>query len=402
MKILLLCNKSPWPALEGGPIAMNAMVTGLIAAGHQVKVLAINSNKYNISPGSIPGHYRRETGIELIYIDLSVKPLPAFLNLFTGKSYHVERFISDEFANKLSSLLKNEEFDIIQFETLFTTPYLSLIRRLSGARLVLRAHNIEHLIWKRVAAGCKNPLKKLYLTHLARTLRKYELDILRKVDGVAAITEKDADFFRNASPSTPVVAIPFGVTVTGTEEKSDDSLPDDNPTLFHLGSMNWIPNLEGIDWFIGNVWPKLNRKYPWLRFHLAGREMPARLSNADIPGIVIDGEIPDASSYMLQHSVMIVPLFSGSGIRIKIIEGMMTGKAIITTGIGAEGIRCTDGEDILIANDAAGFEAAVEKCIASPQLVKSLGANAKNLVIREHDNAILMQKTSDFYSCLRQ
>jgi polysaccharide biosynthesis protein PslH len=397
MKILLLCNKSPWPPLEGGPIAMNAMVNGLIKAGHQVKVLAINSNKYNVSIDSIPEDYRLKTAINAVYIDLSVKPLHAFLNLFTGRSYHVERFISEDFRRELTKILKEEKFDIIQFETLFTSPYLPLIRQLSDARVILRAHNIEHLIWQRIAEGCTNPFKKLYLFYLASTLKRYEIKTLKLVDGVAAITEKDAEFFRSVAPETPVTSIPFGISSETTGRSSISKPKPGLPTLFHIGSMNWIPNQDGIRWFLTKVWPEVSTRFPELKFHIAGREMPGWIKELNSNGVVIDGEVPDAMSYIKSHSVMIVPLFSGSGIRIKIIEGMLAEKAIVTTTIGAEGIDGKDGVHFLIANDVAGFMNAIEKCLKIPGLIEELGQNALKLVKQNHNNDNLMQKISDFY-----
>ncbi|NTW25057.1 MAG: glycosyltransferase family 4 protein [Lentimicrobium sp.] len=401
MKILLLCNKSPWPPLEGGPIAMNAMVTGLTKAGHQVKVLAVNSNKYSVSEQAIPEDYRQQTGIEFTFIDLAIKPWPAFLNLFSGSSYHVDRFISHNFEDALTKILTKEKFDIIQFETLFTSPYLSLIRRLSDAKVVLRAHNIEHRIWQRIASGCYNPFRKFYLSHLTRTLRRYEIKILNEVDGIIAITGKDADFFRSVAPATPVIDIPFGINAADNNNILVPEHKQTQLTLFHLGSMNWVPNQEGIRWFTSKVWPQISRKYPELRFHLAGREMPGWLKKMKIPGIIIDGEVPDAKAYMQAHDIMIVPLFSGSGIRIKIIEGMLAGKTIITTSIGAEGIACKNDEHLLIAEDAEGFINAIEKCLKTPAIINDLGINARNLVKSAHDNVRLMQKISDFYDQIR-
>ena len=125
MKILLLCNKPPYPASEGGPMAMNSIITGLLEAGHQVKVLAVNSEKYNVNESDIPEEYKQKTRIELIDVDLDVKPVNAFLNLFTRKSYHVERFISEEFKARLVALLEKEQFDVVQLEVLFMAPYVT-------------------------------------------------------------------------------------------------------------------------------------------------------------------------------------------------------------------------------------------------------------------------------------
>ena len=149
MKILLLCNKSPYPAREGGPIAMDMIIEGLIRAGHKVKVLAVNSNKYNVELSCIPEEYRKKTGIELVYVDLSLQPLAALKNLFSSRSYHVERFISRDLENALIRILQTDKFDIVQFEMLYMSPYAHVVRKYSDARIVLRAHNIEHLIWDR-------------------------------------------------------------------------------------------------------------------------------------------------------------------------------------------------------------------------------------------------------------
>ena len=118
MKILILCNKPPYPATEGGPMAMNSIIKGLLKAGHHVKILAINNEKFNVTEADIPDDYRKETGIELIDVDLSIKPFKAFLNLFSRKSYHVKRFISKDFENRLVEVLKKEHFDVVQLEML--------------------------------------------------------------------------------------------------------------------------------------------------------------------------------------------------------------------------------------------------------------------------------------------
>ena len=187
MKILFLCNKSPWPPKEGGPIAMNMIIRGMLDAGHSVKVLAVNSFKYNINPADIPSEYRDKTGIELIDVDLRVKPFPALLNLFTSHSYHIERFVSASFSQRLTEVLQESEYDIVQFETLLMASYIDVIRKYSKAKIILRAHNIEHLIWERLAATSANPLKRYYLNHLARTLKLFELTVPDLVDGIAAI-----------------------------------------------------------------------------------------------------------------------------------------------------------------------------------------------------------------------
>ncbi|MFH1160711.1 MAG: glycosyltransferase family 4 protein [bacterium] len=417
MNILILCNKSPWPPKEGGPIAMNMIIEGLISAGHQVKVVAVNSYKYNIHPDEIPDEYRKKTRIELIDVDLRINPWKAFLNLFSGRSYHVERFISSSFRKRLIEILKQESFDIVQFETLYVSPYLDTIRNYSGAPIVLRAHNIEHLIWSRVAESTANPVKRWYIRHLAKTLKNYEHSVINRVDGIAAITENDAEYFRHRSSvirhpssvirhpssvirhpsSVRIVSIPFGIDL------KKYPAPAESTGLFSLctiGAMNWIPNAEGVKWFLHHVWPDLHKEFPELRYYLAGREMPEWMLRMEFPGVVVLGEVEDAREFISGKGIIIVPLFSGSGIRIKIIEGMAAGKPIISTRIGAEGIDCTNGKNILIANAPCEFVELVTLCLHDEIRCRNLGKEARVLVETTYDQAEIIRKLIHFYQQL--
>lgn len=401
MKILLLCNKSPYPAKEGGPIAMNMIIEGLIKTGHSVKVLAINSNKYNVEFTSIPEEYRKKTGIELVFVDLKIRPLAAFRNLFSSRSYHVERFISSNFEQALIRILKAEKFDIVQFEMLYMSPYAEVVRKYSEAKIVLRAHNIEHRIWQRVAASTKNPVKRFYLQHLVRKLKKYECSSVRRFDGIAAITGEDAAFFRSAQcqrfdagKEIPVVAIPFGIDPDQFPESHAET---EFPSLFSIGAMDWIPNLEGICWFLDRVWPEIHRNFPELHYYLAGRHMPEWLRDKHNPNVEVVGEVDDAIAFMHSKAILIVPLFSGSGIRIKIIEGMAAGKTIISTTLGAEGIKYTRDRDIFIADTPDEFIRSVSGCIENKAMCETIGRNARDLILTEYNRDLIISQLLGFY-----
>jgi glycosyltransferase involved in cell wall biosynthesis len=388
MKFLFLCNKSPWPASEGGPIAMNSLIQGLLNEGHQVKILAVNSDKYNVKESDIPVEFVNKTGIELIHLNLNINSIHAFLNLFTNNSYHVQRFISKQFNNRLTTILQQEVFDVVQFETVFMAPYLETIRKYSRARVILRAHNIEHLIWERLAASTTNPFKKWYLQHLSRTLRKFELGIIDKIDGIAAITKADANFFKKHTQK-PVTDIPFGIDLS--KYKPCDKIPE-SLSLFHLGSMNWIPNIEGIKWFLETVWPIISKQHPDLKLYLAGRYMPEWLLKTQIQNIEIVGEVADAKQFICSKSIAIVPLLSGSGIRIKIIEAMALGRAVVSTSIGAEGIYVQNEIDLLLADEPEAFAKAVHQLIINPQRTAEMGANARIRIEENYDNRKIIRK----------
>ena len=393
MNILMLCNKSPYPAGEGGPMAMNSIVKGLINAGHNVKVLAVNSEKYHIKEEDIPKSYKKETNIELVDVDLKIRPIAAFKNLFTDKSYHVERFISDNFKNKLIEILKNNKYDIVQLEMIYMAPYIETIREHSDATIVLRAHNVEHLIWDRIAKKTKFPPKRWYLNHLVRTLKKYEMDVINKVDGIAAITYRDATFFRGET-AVPVIDIPFGVN---PDEFKPAYEVKDNPTLYHIGSMNWMPNEEGIRWFLNNVWDKVAKRNPDLQLNLAGRNMPKWLLRLKKKNVNIVGEVPDAKEFVKNNDIAVVPLLSGSGIRIKIIESMAMGKTVVTTMVGAEGIQYSEYENIIIADSPSKMVEVICKIVKEPDEAQRIGCNARRLVEDIYDNKKIIERLLLFY-----
>ncbi len=397
MNILFLCNKSPYPPKEGGPIAMNVNIGGLIKAGHSVKVIALNTNKYFIDPKEIPEKYKSETDIKFVYTDLSIKPVEALANLFSSKSYHVERFVSDNVNKKLIQILKDNSFDIVQLEMLYMAPYIETIKQHSNARVILRAHNIEHLIWERITSVTKNPLKKWYIGNLTKKLKNYELSVMDKFDGIATITAKDAEFFRDAGCRIPLTDVPFGIDVA---KYKPQYFEEKEISLFHLGSMNWMPNEEGVRWFLDKVWPLIHKENPKLNFYLAGRMMPDWLTNLKMKNVEIVGEVDDATEFINKKGIMIVPLLSGSGIRIKIIEGMALGKTIISTTIGAEGINYEDGKDILIANTPEEFSKVVKKCIQDRNYCSAIGRNARKLIENDHNISKIIGKLEGFYKTI--
>lgn len=394
MNILILCNKSPFPPGEGGPMAINSVVTGLLDAGHQVKVMAFNSEKYHVNPDDIPEEYRRKTRIEFVDIDLRVRVMKAFRNLFSDESYHVQRFISDAFAERLAAVLEQERFDVVQLEMIYMAPYIDTIRAHSDAKIVLRAHNVEHQIWERMAKKESLLPKRLYIRHLARTLRKYELGVIDRVDGIAAITYTDAAFFRGIT-ATPVIDIPYGVNIDAFAPEYETA---EKPSFYHIGSMNWRPNEEAIRWFLAEVWDKIHERIPDAKFYLAGRNMPKWLVKTKRKGVVVVGEVPDAHEFVKQHDVAVVPLLSGSGIRIKIIESMALGKAVVTTIVGAEGIQYTEFEDVVIAENVPKMVEAVCRLYKHPEEAETLGRNARRLVEELYDNKKIINRLLIFYN----
>lgn len=397
MKILQICNKSPYPPKEGGPIAMHNIAYGLMRNGHTVHILTVNTPKYFIDVDFIPLEYSLKTNFTAVYIDTRTTIFGAFLNLFSRQSYHVTRFINDNFEYKLKDILKENKYDIIQLETVYMAPYIKIIRELSDAKIVLRAHNVEYLIWERLSRYSKNPFKKWYVGYLAKKLKKYEIQMLNSYDGIAAITKVDADFLMGLGCKIPITVIPFGIDIS---DYKVEHLTDGKISLFHLGSMDWFPNQEGIKWFIDNCWDKINIDFPEIKLYLGGRNMPEWLNDSKSRNIITISCVEDAHAFISSHEIMIVPLLSGSGVRIKIIEGMALGKAIISTTIGAEGIKCENGKNIMIADTPEDFYRVVKELLGNYDMIKSIGENARRNIESEYDIDKTTENLIKFYSKL--
>lgn len=398
MKVLQLSHKPPYPPKDGGCLAIDNISQGLINAGVEIKILTIETDKHPFEKDRIPNEYLEKTGIKSVFVDTKLNVVDAFSNLVTQDSYNISRFFTPDFDHVLINELEENEYDIIHLESLFMTPYVSTIRMYSDARIVLRSHNLEYIIWERLSRQSGNVAKKTYLKLLAKQLKKYEKNILNQVDGIVPISNRDAKDFRKLGALQPIEIIPFGLDIAKYK-------PDENPhadlTLFHLGSMDWAPNLEGLDWFLESVWPVLNKKEPESVLYLAGRDMPERFFEMPLNNVVVVGEVEDAVKFIKSKSLMIVPLLSGGGIRVKIIEGMALGKVIISTSVGAEGINYTHKKDIWIADTAEEFSNAVGYFKNNPEKVIEFGNNARKLVEREYANDLIIKKLLSFYKRLR-
>jgi glycosyltransferase involved in cell wall biosynthesis len=394
MKILQIANKVPYPPKDGGSIATLSMTMGFRALGHEVSVLAMSTTKHPVNLYDIPEGLRNDIHFEIVDVDTRIRPAHAAWNmLFSRLPYNAERFITKEFSNRLKHLLSEVEYDVIQLEGLYLAPYVPLIREHSDALLSMRAHNIEHEIWDRTVQQRSGPAK-LYTKLIARRVKRMELKQMNAYDAMVPITGRDDKILKSLGCSLPSHVSPTGVDM---ERFIAYNRKPEFPSIFHIGALDWSPNQEGIDWFLKQCWPVMHARYPQLKFYIAGRNAPAHIQNISLPNVVFLGEVDDAYSFMQAKAIMIVPLLSGSGMRIKIIEGMALSKTIVSTSIGAEGINVRPGHDIIIADTPEKFTEGIESLLNNFDKFEAIGRNARNFVESNYDNLSICKALAGFH-----
>lgn len=371
------------------------LARGFSHLGHKVTILAMNTVKHNVSLSEIPESIKELAEFKLVRVPARISPIPAMFNLlFSNKPYNAVRFVSRTFSRELQRVLLENDFDIIQLEGLYVCPYIPLIRANSKAKIVYRAHNIEHEIWSRTAIMAKG-VQKWYLKNLSGRIKAFEISVLNKYDLLVPITERDGEILKRLGNKKPIHVSQTGIDSSVLIPNSKNL---EHPTLFHIGSLEWSPNQEGLIWFFENCWDKIIAKYPDLKFFVAGRNAPAWFQKKlDLPNVVFIGEVEDAYEFINSKSIMIVPLFSGSGMRIKIIEGMALGKPIVTTPVGTEGISTTSDKNIIITNGVNGFVDSISQLIEDREYFDSIGKNAIEYINENFDNLSSAGSLIEFY-----
>lgn len=394
MKALFITNRVPFPPKSGYPIVVYNTIKGLLALGVEITLFSINPNNFLVDTDDIYDPVFESIQFYSHEVDTDISIWDALFNIFSSESLNVSRFYDDEAARILENILRETEFDIIQFESLFVVPYLDVVKENSKAKLVYRAHNIVYDIWERVCQSEKFRPRRYYLQFLTRRLKAYETEQINRFHKIFAISEPDRQSILKFGCEISLDVFP--VALDFSQYKAEPSKTS-FPTLFHLGSMDWGPNREGIEWFLSEVWPDIEELNSELRFYIAGKNMPKIFFEYDSDNVVVEGQVYDAVEFMNSKAIMIVPLLSGSGMRVKILEGMAMNKCIIATTIAAEGIQCKHGKDILLADTPDEFYRCILQCITNPNKWREIGNNARKTAEHYYDIASISKRMFDAY-----
>jgi len=328
-------------------------------------------------------------------------------NLLFGGSYHMERYVCKEGVDKLRGLMDTHRYDGILLEGLYSVPvYIGAAGAapIYSTPVAYRSHNLEYQIWERLATTTENPLKKWYLRIQSKRLKKYELQSWLKFQAIVPIVATDEIAIKKYLDRTPEKSPNKNIPAIHTYQPG---IAIERPfafihqplSLFHIGSMEWQANEQGVMWFLHKVWPLLLSKLPQAKFHLAGKGLNPQDPRFFQTGVVNHGEVPNAEDFMHQHGIMIVPILSGSGIRIKSLEAMALGVPIVSTSVGAQGLSVTSGAEMYIADQPQAFADAIVELLTQPAMAQTLTQNARGYVEMHHN---LKRNTAELLSFLQK
>jgi polysaccharide biosynthesis protein PslH len=386
-KILILTNRIPYPLKDGGNLAMNAMIEGYYRAGWQVYLLSMNTTRHFVPGAQLKQLFTHLYAFEWVKINNDLTWVGVLKNFFFSREpEHAKRFYHHEFKVKLDEVLDKFQPDVVQVESVYLSTYLPEINKHSHALTILRLHNIEYQIWQGLAKKSRNLFKKIYLETLTKRVRDFEREAWKEYDLLLPITEKDAKLIARLEDVNDMIVAPFSIDMSAIQPHHSQ----EKWVGYHIGAMDWLANKEGIKWFISEAWPKIQKVVPGFEFYFAGRNMPPEFKDLDIKGVHCLNEVPSAQDFIADKKILIVPISSAGGVRVKILEAMAAGKVIISTSIGIKGIEANAGEHYLSARKAEDFAKNIKWCIDNKEAAEQMAQKAHDLVREKYEHNVVI------------
>lgn len=390
-RVLALTARLPYPPREGHQLRSWHLLRAL-AAAHEVTLLScLRDDDAPEQCGPL-----RDIVADLETFPIRVQQSPAALaaaaakSLFARTPFVVAKYAAAPMRARVAARMGAT--DLIHVDML---PLMALVGDGERPPLVLNAHNVEHaLLRQRAASEPRLPLRA-FLRSQTAMLEAFERDSCRRADRVIACSADDARMLSALAPRTPVAIVPNGVDV---EAKRPCTTPARAAQLVFVGSMGWFPNREGVQWFLAEIFPRILAARPDAEFVIVGKPEGLRVPIALQGHVRLAGFVDDVAASVCEAEVCVVPLRSGSGTRLKVLEAMAHAKPIVTTTIGAQGIDLAPETEALFADDADAFAASVLRLLAAPQAAVALGAAARARAKAQYDWNAIGAQALDVYS----
>jgi len=391
LEVLQLTKKVPYPYHDGESWAVRSIAEGLNINGCTLHLLALNTDKHKTSEGAV-SELRSSAvykSVQTIDINTTGDWYSAIANILNGSSYHIQRYNQSAIHQKVLDCIEQiEKLEIIIFESLYVLPYLQSVKAAyPNLILVYRAHNVEYEIWQRITKEV-SPLAQWYFRDQWKRLKRYEKQVLKLPSLIAAVSQRDQYELLKLERNINIISLPIGVCVNSrTDYQRDQS----KLKIGFIGSLDWRPNIYGLNKFFKDIWPSISSSS--IELHIAGRGSDSISAPED--NITIHGRVGSSEAFLKSMDLSIVPLWSGSGTRVKILEAMSYGVPVLSTSIGAEGIAYKHQSNILIANTHKEWTEALQLISSTPAKLDDISSSAIEIVKTDHNIDLLGKKLLD-------
>jgi glycosyltransferase involved in cell wall biosynthesis len=359
-------------------MAAYSLAEAVMASSDFTVLVPFSTSKHNVDGALMPPHWKSKTILEPVEADTRIKPVRMLKSMADGSSYHMQRVRDSETRNKVLHTIQKHRPDMVVLDGLFGLAYAEIIKSAYDIPLLYRSHNVEHKIWEELAAQEKNPIKRGTLSILAGRLKSEEWDMLRFADGVFFISDRDAAYFQEMGFRKPYEVLFPSFGDSFFQRRFSAPAVSEGLRLFHLGAMDWAPNVEAVDYFLAKIFPALRTEFGHqVQFHAAGRQMPPHLLKMKTDGFSCSGTVPDLMDFAAGFHAMAVPLLSGSGIRMKIAEAMVSGIPVLASEPAMRGIPARNKKEFLLADKPKDWVKAVSSLLEGQTDLADLAANAR-------------------------
>lgn len=397
MRILLLTPQRPYPPHQGTTLR-NFYLVKELAKRHNVCLLTfLEPDQSPDDSGPLPELCR---WLEVIPVPRRSPRLRLRQMLTTRRPDMSWRLWSPAFEGQLARRLRTDRFDVVEIEGIEMAPYLFTIEAASPRPVIIYdAHNAEWILQKRAfLADVKNPTRwpaAAYSWVQWRRLRRYEANLLRRVDHTVAMSAPDKVNLRAVAPNVPITVVPNGVDLAAYTQFQGTPIHYD---LVFTGKMDFRPNIDAALWFGRQVFPLIQAKRPETTFAIVGQRPHRRLDVLrDNPSITITGYVDDVRPYLAGTTIYVAPLRVGGGTRLKLLEAMAVGKAIVTTTVGAEGFPVVNGQELVLADEPEMFAHEVLSLLDDPSRRAKLAEAGKAFAQANYGWDVLIPQLEKLY-----
>ena len=396
LRILFLANRCPLPIVDGQSRRTYNILKGL-ARRHDVSLLSLYDPDVKVDPGTIQHLESFCARVELFAGPAKRVSFPMAMlllaSLFSRDPYTIWRHYSPAYRKRVYELAHSGKYDLVHCD-IISLAYA--IRNVNGIPCSITDHDVSYLVAQRMAKNAANPLMKAFVSWESIKLKRLEARILERATVGIAVSEVDRKMLQALCPEANLVVIENGVDTTEFAPSPEE--PDDH-SLVWIGGFNYYPNREGMQYFFEKVYPLIKREIPGVTITVVGNGVTAQLRRwaSEDSSIQLLGFVENPIPYAQKAAVFVAPILSGSGTRLKLLEAMALGKAIVTTTIGCEGIEGMNGKDFLIGDQPAQFAAKVVDLLRNRNLRDQLGRNARKVVSDKYDWNMICEKMSRTY-----